>query len=406
METRILFIGFNGELPEPESGEVIKSIGINYSAKDWTYSISESIPTLYDFHIVFINNPLNLFNRSASNHRTHELNQIFSLKKEEVRKLLEAGHIIFTTLSKKEISEYPSFHNYEWNPYEIEIENKSGSKLIVENNIFSKILSQDIFNWSAHYKYTFLPNNIKSLAKNIAGYPVALMQEVGKGKLIYFPQYNATFQKSLFRSLIDTIKDKILTNQETSISVAPDWISKPTYFLSGEKELTKQKNKIDEELFIASTLKKLLYETGKELSKCVAFGLNLLPLENIKYLEEDKSDIIFEKNNIVYVVEIKGKKEAANLDDLRQLLHWKLEEESKDESKIVKGLFIINHFKDKCIEERSNPYTDRAIELAEKNDLILMTTWDLFNLVRDYRSGKINEKDMIGVLSKSGYLKI
>ena len=46
----------------------------------------------------------------------------------------------------------------------------------------------------------------------------------------------------------------------------------------------------------------------------------------------------------MYIIEVKGKKDYANLDDLRQLLDWYMRQKSKDETKNIKGIFIV-----KCI---------------------------------------------------------
>ncbi|MEK7801028.1 MAG: hypothetical protein AAB276_01120, partial [Pseudomonadota bacterium] len=76
-------------------------------------------------------------------------------------------------------------------------------------------------------------------------------------------------------SIIDTIKTKILSKEESISSIAPDWIGNSKYYLMNEEELIKQKNKIEKDLDLSNTSKKILYESGKELSKAVSFVLKL-----------------------------------------------------------------------------------------------------------------------------------
>lgn len=408
---RILFIGFGDEIPNKETDEYIENIKIQYDSNKKEYMLSKKIPTIYDYHIVFLNNPFFCFNEEAPDNQDHGIVNTITEKIGEIKTLIEGGYVLVTILSKKYEKEYyystyskTKFNNYEWNPFPIEIINKAGIEFAVEDTIFSKILNKDFFEWKAHYMHKFTPSNIIPLAKNIPGFPISIIQEINLGKIIYLPYYNISFQKDLFRSLIDIIKTKILTKDEKNASITPDWLGSSKYFLTNEEELIKQKNKIEEELKMSNTAKKILYESGKELSKSVSYILKQLHFKEVKFLEQEESDIQILDENIFFVIEVKGKKESADLDDLRQLLDWYIREQSKDETKEVKGIFIVNHYKDKDINDRKDPFTKKAIEFASNNNFVLITTSELFNIFKDYKVQKISKKEIFDLLNGKGLL--
>lgn len=413
MVTKILFVGFGNEIPIKEHDEFIENINFDYNQEDSKYTLNKNLPTFYDYHIVFINNPNFFFNQNAPDSADHSIISSLVSKKEEIVTLVEGGHVLVTFLAKIYSKEYyysayskTKFDNYEWLPFKIELTSKPGSEYKVEETIFNKVLSKDFFEWQAHYNHKFTPANITPLAKNIPGFPIAFMQDVNPGKIIYFPKYNHSFQKELLRSIIDIIKNKLFKKENLSSSIAPDWIFDSKYYLLNEKDLIEQKNKIDSELEMANTSKKILYETGKELSKSVAFVLDNLNFEKIKYLELDESDINILDNNILYTIEVKGKKDYANLNDLRQLLDWYMREKSKDESKNIKGIFVVNHYKDRDIDLRAEAFTESAIKFATNNDFLLMTTPQLFSILKKFKTKEINKGDIIKLFSQNGILKI
>ncbi len=403
---RVLFVGYGDQTPTKESDEEIDSVNIKYNSKEQKYLIEGSMPTFYDYHIVFLNNPVYLVIPEANTYENVKLMNTYANKKEEIKILVENGNILVTTLNGKYEHNYlgSKSDNYGWNPYPFDIENKNGSHLIIEDSEFSQILSKDIFQWSAHLKYKTI-SNIRVLARNNPGFPISFIYEVNKGKMMFLPWYESTYQKELLRLVLDNIKKKIINKEQIVGTLTPQWIDKDKYNLMNEVDLIKKRNLIEDQLNLANKSKRILYESGRELSKSIHFVMSFFSLENLSYSEDEGlHDISFDEDK-KYIVEVKGISGFASIKDLRELLDWYTREKGKDETKQVKGIFILNHYKDKDIEDRAEPFSQAAIEMAESNNFLLVTTFELYNLFKDFKNGNLTKKDILVLFNKKGLLK-
>ena len=165
----------------------------------------------------------------------------------------------------------------------------------------------------------------------------------------------------------------------------PDWISDINFFndeqLKKDKDNNlakiseiKQKNiAIDKELEKNLEYKSILYTNGDELVKVVLEILDeILEHDSSKFVDEKKEDFLINKDDITFVGEIKGLSSAVQNKNISQLeVHIqnyfdKLQEEGKEEK--VKGLLVINHQRNKPLEERQEIHEHQK-DLATKYEI-------------------------------------
>ena len=76
------------------------------------------------------------------------------------------------------------------------------------------------------------------------------------------------------------------------------------------------------------------------------------------------------------IVEVKGLKTHADCDDMRALLDYY--DAKVDQQPRLKGIFVVNHYRRVEPEKKEKPYTDGAMELAQRKGFCLLTTTDLY----------------------------
>lgn len=407
MKSRILFIGFNKEeMPVPLLDESIAYNPIekiNYGT--WTkvegksvisyYKYNSILPTFYDYHLIFLRNPDDIYD-SDTNWSNAKMRKDLEEKREEIDILLKCGGILCTFV------EIESNNNYSWSPTKFYIKNKGGEEVHPIKSCFKKIIEKNDFFYNAHFSET--KGNDVILATNIHGIPVSILRYVNEGIIILLPAYNKSKISTLFmRDLIDIIKKNYLIKPGAK-SIQPTWIK--NYLLPNEKELLKdimEKEKTIEEY---NEIKQILYETGEALVNSVGsvfkkFGFNVKIRE-----KEGLHDIEIKDNGFYGIIEIKGKGKNANIDDLRQLLNWYIDFQKEDETKSIKPIFVINHYRTKNIKERDSPYTEKAIELGKKNGFCLMSAYNLFKIYEKFLNNKIDMNEIKEILNQDGVVNL
>ena len=155
----------------------------------------------------------------------------------------------------------------------------------------------------------------------------------------------------------------------------------------------------------SSKVKQILYESGENLVNSIAMVLTKIGFKVEVKEREGYQDIEIEHKGFFGILEVKGKEGYANVDDLRQLLDFYINCQKEDESKKIKPIFIINHFRKKDIGERGEPFTAGALTLGTKNDFCLITTSDLFLIFNDFIAKKIKIDDVIEILNTNGLVQ-
>ena len=189
----------------------------------------------------------------------------------------------------------------------------------------------------------------------------------------------------------------------------PDWISDINFFndeqLKKDKDNNlakiseiKQKNiAIDKELEKNLEYKSILYTNGDELVKVVLEILDeILEHDSSKFVDEKKEDFLINKDDITFVGEIKGLSSAVQNKNISQLeVHIqnyfdKLQEEGKEEK--VKGLLVINHQRNKPLEERQEIHEHQK-DLATKYGSLIIETQTLLKIYEKYKLGKMTKEE-------------
>lgn len=155
--------------------------------------------------------------------------------------------------------------------------------------------------------------------------------------------------------------------------------------------------------------KSILYTQGDELVKVVfeiieqMFGCDLSNFED-KYNE----DFLFQVEGFTFIGEIKGVTHNVKNDNISQIdRHCQnYVEEHEEEDGKIKGLLIINHQRNKPLQERE-PVHERQISLAERYGVLIIETPVLLKLFEKYRLGGLSrEKWLETVKGATGLLRI
>jgi hypothetical protein len=89
------------------------------------------------------------------------------------------------------------------------------------------------------------------------------------------------------------------------------------------------------------------------------------------------------------MLEIKGRTKSLALKDVRQLYDW-VGDALFEEDLESKGILIANMYCGQQPELRDNPFPDNCINKAEKFNLCLMTTTQLFRALCSYQRNELN----------------
>lgn len=153
--------------------------------------------------------------------------------------------------------------------------------------------------------------------------------------------------------------------------------------------------------------KSILYTQGDELVKVVfeiieqMFGCDLSDFED-KYDE----DFLFQADGFTFIGEIKGVTPNVKNDNISQVdRHCQnyIEEHEEEEGRI-KALLIINHQRNKPLQERE-PVHERQNSLAKRNGVLIIETPVLLKMFEKYRLGELSrEKWLETVKGATGLL--
>ncbi len=201
----------------------------------------------------------------------------------------------------------------------------------------------------------------------------------------------------------------------------PEWIKDIKFY--NDEQLEKDKNsnnekiqklndkniKLEDQLKKNLEYKSILYTNGDELVKVVLEMLDeMLEYNSSEFVDENKEDFLIKKEDITFVGEIKGLSSAVQNKNVSQLeVHIqnyfdKLQEERKEEK--VKGLLVINHQRNKPLEERQEIHEHQK-NLAIKYGSLIIETQTLLRIYEKYKLNNITKEgckklfeDNIGLL--------
>ncbi|NMA17676.1 MAG: hypothetical protein GX939_02805 [Clostridiaceae bacterium] len=171
-----------------------------------------------------------------------------------------------------------------------------------------------------------------------------------------------------------------------------------------QKLINEAQKKLDENKWYKSAL----YKADEDLVEVVTDILEILFEEDMNdFVDRRKEDQRLIIDGKTYLFEIKGTSSNVRRDNLSQLENHKqiyIVNEEVDAT-TVKGILVINPLRKKKLAERE-PVHFNEISLAERYDLLIITTETLLKLLEMKFSGAISKEEVIAMMDKSGLLSI
>ena len=288
--------------------------------------------------------------------------------------------------------------------------------LVDNQSLLGRLLSEHLngasFNCTLHRKYYggIKEDHWTTLARNKYGLDVAcsITMEKKKGRIFIFPnlQNKPLFVMKLLKDVLPEISPHLFPDFEGA-----HWVQRPEYelleiqILKNEVIQIQEESKQKIETFKAkieairsemSYLHDLIKETGEPLVAAVKKALEVLGFQKIVDVDQEmkrigdsrtkREDLQIHDNSPILLIEVKG---IAGLPkDTAALQVWKyIAPRMKEWSRTdIQGLSIINHQRNIPTLERENDslFRDDVLINAEEHKFGLLTTWDLFRLIRSF----------------------
>lgn len=253
--------------------------------------------------------------------------------------------------------------------------------------------------------YSYAESNWVVLARNKFGAGVAAARKrEGEGIVLVLPQVanKPKFLEDLFSEILPILSPKLFPHIEKGL-----WTHLPEYELEGIIALDLEKKEVEQkaanaiatinenivnERKVNGWIHDLLTATGDELVKAVKAALSSLGFDDVVDVDEERDadgesrreDLQIKDLSPVLVVDIKGLGGFPADSDASQshkhavlrMREWKRFD--------VQPLTIINHQRYLAPLDRDNlmPFRKEIVDHANEMSIGLMTTWDLYRLVR------------------------
>lgn len=286
------------------------------------------------------------------------------------------------------------FQTYSWLPVKVRVHRKAGKSVTFNTtNRIGKVLRDDDFKWECIFETKW---RHEVVAENPAGKSVALEIRAWKGRVILLPMYeDRSVRDANVRKVLDMLKKDYLGKGERVI-LRPRWIG--DYAHPGEKDAVKKLQVAQETVKKFESAKGLLYLDDRELTDAICTVLGEMGYQTKNLELERRHDVELRYKDSFGLLEAKGLKKHAKVGDMRQLSdHYsqRIEDaEEKGEEIEVKGIFVVNHFREEHPRKRAKPYTKEAERVGERDGFCLMTTVQLHQMHSDSVSGKLKLKDI------------
>ena len=286
----------------------------------------------------------------------------------------------------------------------IYIESDEGREIYHVSDILKDYISE------TKYNSVFSPNvNIKDdfhcLIKNKFDKCVSCLitseDSKLKGNILILPSMSIT------PTLIINLLNEVLPMLSPHLfpNIEGKWVERPEYEL---EPITRYKIQIEEILHNANNevslinkqieneknkfefIHGIITSTGDDLVEYIEEYLSYISfdyVENVDKLNENnfkQEDLRINDNSVKLLVEIKGPSTLTKDNDIMQLVKYITRRRKEWKTFDVNGVLIINHQKNIPPLERNNNsvFTELQIKDAIEQDIGLITTWDLFLLIK------------------------
>ena len=244
------------------------------------------------------------------------------------------------------------------------------------------------------------------ILRNKTGNVVGFALNIKNGKIFFIPYIDNYKNPKMFIDLIINFCRPFF--EKDTKTPEPKWSKNEIYSLPGENEIRKKileeedkKKILEEEIrrYISkqeelTDLRKLLYEKGKQLEVITRKAFEKLGFTVSVFNEGDmEHDIILESEESRIIGEIEGKdKDMLHIEKLDQLSRV-IDEDFKNNQEMANGILIGNAFRHKDPQERKNIFSDKVRVSAERKNIALLSTVELFYAVKNILSSSDSDNE-------------
>ncbi|XQS18857.1 hypothetical protein ACJ6TS_10130 [Citrobacter telavivensis] len=326
------------------------------------------------------------------------------------------------------------YSTYDFNNSYLGVIDRTGNRFKKPDNVIAKDLTDLIFKYSRGSNYNVVFNGVHEndviLAENESGEVISFVRKIKEKTFIFLPVFHnkTEFLNELFSSVLPDIP---LFEDYFPNNGSFQWINSDAYVSYEEKiktteieelkvEYEKNLLKLQGELSDLSNkdenlkTKALLTATDDELVFSVKWFLEYIGFENViapdEDIDEENGDIFEEDLNIetpskTYLFEVKGIGGTSSDDQCAQIskIVYRREEANPDHN--YKGVYIVNHQRQKNPKQRKNPPFFEQQELDAAIARRGMTyTYELFQVYHMIESGILDKADVREAFNQRGLI--
>lgn len=347
------------------------------------------------------------------------------------------GHLKWSRLVRRETRNWD-----DWcflsalNQSNVGIARDKGQEITVVDSLFGQLLVEH--SKEVHYLCTFEPrfartfNFWMTLAHNKYGSPVAgavvHREEEGQpdGLVLLLPQLRnkAGFLRKLLADVLPDVAPHLFPHVE-----GLRWVHRPEYELpsvvglkaeidrvheEAEKQVAALEQHIEKERLQMGFMYALLRATGDELVEAVKTALEVVGFQRVVKMDPEvekdmtvgrrREDLQIRDESHLVLVEVTGMSGLPR--EAKALQVWKyIAPRMRELDRIdVRGLAIVNHQKHLPALDRNNEslFSKDVLTNAQEHKFGLMTSWDLWRLVRSFRKNSWNHDQIRDLFYRDG----
>lgn len=171
----------------------------------------------------------------------------------------------------------------------------------------------------------------------------------------------------------------------------PKWVE--NHLFQNKKKHLSQKKRLDKALYEYERFEELLYLKKKILEEPVMFALEWLGFKVKRLPKDSYADFELMKDDYLAAVEVSGGNGSCSMEELRQLIHYHLDELAKSRP-IPNLLVLFNHYCDKDLKERDEPFAPNIKMAGEEHGITLATTVQLYEKIGRVKSGELDKEQV------------
>jgi len=332
-----------------------------------------------------------------------------------VKLLASEGQVfVITVPTVRVIIRGTPYDNYWWSPFTLDFEREKGVTIEKVSSKFERYFNNvKCWNFTVDFHKSarivdiikeFSNEVIHKLAQTRYRAPIGIQLLLSTGaRFCFLPPPTGISTKTA----IDIILEDFF-GIKISEMLEPDWAK--GIRVPGEKEIEKrieksldrikiekkEIKKSKQELQSITKFRKLLYTEDEELEQIVWTTFRELGAKVIEPKKKNKEDGWIETKFGKAVLEIKKTAKSASRKHTRQLDNWVGNCIANGEK--CKGILIINHYGDKPLKERKEPFPSDVRDHAKKarpgNPFCLLATIELFRAFCAFKEGNISSDEI------------